>query len=111
MHGDCKPSQFLIGDGRVYLLDLDHCGVSDQAADVGTFLATLRQQEIRDDLAGGRPAARTSAARVRCSPARTSTTAPATGTWPASSGRRRWRWSARPFGPSPVRPIPRWRGR
>ena len=64
VHGDCKPSQFLIGDGRVYLLDLDHCGVSDQAADVGTFLATLRQQEIRDDLAGrGRPSARTSAAR------------------------------------------------
>ena len=108
MHGDCT-SQFLIGDGRVYLLDLDHCGVSDQAADVGTFLATLRQQEIRDDLAGrgGRPPARPRRA-VRCSPARTSTTAPATGTWPASSGRSGRPWSARPSGAARAPHSPMW---
>jgi hypothetical protein len=46
VHGDCKPAQFLLTDEGVYMLDLDHLGVSDQAADVGTFLATLRQQRL-----------------------------------------------------------------
>lgn len=57
VHGDCKPSQFLITERGVVLLDLDHVGISDQAADVGTFLATLRQQDVRHTLAGrsGRP--------------------------------------------------------
>lgn len=57
VHGDCKPSQFLITDRGVVLLDLDHVGISDQAADVGTFLASLRQQDVRHALAGrsGRP--------------------------------------------------------
>jgi aminoglycoside phosphotransferase (APT) family kinase protein len=50
IHGDCKPSQFLLGAARVALLDLDHCGVGDPAADVGTFLATLRQMGIRGTL-------------------------------------------------------------
>ena len=53
VHGDCKPSQFLLGDAHVHLLDLDHCGVSDQATDVGTFLASLRQLAVRRDLARG----------------------------------------------------------
>jgi aminoglycoside phosphotransferase (APT) family kinase protein len=44
VHGDCKPSQFLIGGSTVALLDFDHCGIADPATDVGTFLATLRQQ-------------------------------------------------------------------
>jgi aminoglycoside phosphotransferase (APT) family kinase protein len=58
VHGDCKPSQFLITERGVVLLDLDHVGISDQAADVGTFLASLRQQDVRP-LAGrsGRPSA------------------------------------------------------
>jgi aminoglycoside phosphotransferase (APT) family kinase protein len=52
VHGDCKPSQFLLrGEGDVVLLDLDSCGQGDPAADVGTFLATLRQRAVRDVLA------------------------------------------------------------
>jgi hypothetical protein len=58
VHGDCKPSQFLLAGPRVHLLDLDHCGISDQAADVGTFMATLRQFAVRHRLAG-RPEALT----------------------------------------------------
>ncbi|MDF2093339.1 hypothetical protein P0Y31_13390 [Knoellia sp. 3-2P3] len=56
VHGDCKPSQFLLGRTRVCVLDLDHVGVSDQAGDVGTFLASLRQQGIRRRLANRGPA-------------------------------------------------------
>ncbi len=56
VHGDCKPSQFLLDEQTVFLLDLDHCGISDQAADVGTFMATLRQYAVRHALAG-RPSA------------------------------------------------------
>lgn len=58
VHGDCKPSQFLVAGHQVYLMDLDHLGVSDQAADVGTFLASLRQLAVRDSVTG-RTAART----------------------------------------------------
>jgi len=47
VHGDCKPSQFLLDSRHALLLDLDHVGVSDQATDVGTFLATLRQLSLR----------------------------------------------------------------
>lgn len=54
VHGDCKPSQFLVAGHRVYLMDLDHLGISDQAADVGTFLASLRQLTVRDHLTGRR---------------------------------------------------------
>jgi aminoglycoside phosphotransferase (APT) family kinase protein len=52
VHGDCKPSQFLLGDDRrVTVLDLDSCGRADPASDVGTFLATLRQHAARGLLA------------------------------------------------------------
>ena len=56
VHGDCKPSQFLLRDGGrneggVVLLDLDSCGQADPAGDVGTFLATLRQRTVRQLLA------------------------------------------------------------
>ena len=54
VHGDCKPSQFLVDGDRVVLLDLDHCGISDPAVDPGTFLATLRQHEVRQQMAGSR---------------------------------------------------------
>ena len=55
VHGDCKPGQFLLaGDGTVYLLDFDHCGVSDQAGDAGTFVASLRQLAVRGTMAGAR---------------------------------------------------------
>ena len=50
VHGDCKPSQFLINDQRVALLDFDHCGLADPAVDVGTFLATLQQMEVRQTI-------------------------------------------------------------
>lgn len=43
IHGDCKPSQFLLNAQQMVLLDFDHCGMADPAADVGVFLASLRQ--------------------------------------------------------------------
>lgn len=46
-HGDCKPSQFLLTPAQVVLLDFDHCGMADPAADVSLFLATLRQSALR----------------------------------------------------------------
>lgn len=54
VHGDCKPSAFLLNGGSAYLLDLDHYGISDQAGDVGAFLASLRQLAVRHEL-WGRP--------------------------------------------------------
>ena len=47
VHGDCKPNQMLLDHQRVLLMDLDHVAVSDQAMDVGTFLASLRQLPLR----------------------------------------------------------------
>jgi hypothetical protein len=44
LHGDCKPSQFLMDGTSVGILDFDHCGMGDPAADVGFFLASLRQR-------------------------------------------------------------------
>jgi aminoglycoside phosphotransferase (APT) family kinase protein len=56
VHGDCKPGQFLLAEGGpVYLLDLDHCGVSDQAGDVGTFAASLRQLAVQRIASGATP--------------------------------------------------------
>jgi aminoglycoside phosphotransferase (APT) family kinase protein len=64
VHGDCKPSQFLLADGgKVALLDLDSCGRADPAGDVGTFLATLRQSGLRPT--AGRPAAASAALAQR----------------------------------------------
>ena len=48
-HGDCKPTQFLLGRGparpsrSAAVLDFDHCGMADPAADTGNFAASLRQ--------------------------------------------------------------------
>ncbi|QWZ08031.1 phosphotransferase [Nocardioides panacis] len=47
VHGDFKPSQVLLGRRHVLLMDLDHLAVADQAMDVGTFLASLRQLPLR----------------------------------------------------------------
>jgi Ser/Thr protein kinase RdoA (MazF antagonist) len=59
VHGDCTPGQFRLDGGRIFLTDLDHVGLSDQAVDVGTFLASLRQIEIRRlGRASARPGAR-----------------------------------------------------
>ncbi|HKE99747.1 MAG TPA: phosphotransferase [Actinomycetes bacterium] len=56
-HGDCKPAQFLVGRGPAALLDFDHCGMADPAADVGSFTASLRQLAIRRAAHSRRPAA------------------------------------------------------
>lgn len=50
VHGDCKPAQFLISGERVALLDFDHCGMADPAVDVGTYLATLEQMQVKQAL-------------------------------------------------------------
>jgi hypothetical protein len=49
-HGDCKHSQCMLTPAGVAILDFDHCGMSDPAADIGTYLATLRQLGIRQSL-------------------------------------------------------------
>ncbi len=54
VHGDCKPSQFLVahsrrdghGSASTGLLDFDHCGLADPAYDVGSFLAALRKRHL-----------------------------------------------------------------
>lgn len=57
VHGDCKPSQFLLKDQQVALLDFDHCGMADPAVDVGTFLATLQQMKVKHTIKNrGKPA-------------------------------------------------------
>lgn len=57
VHGDCKPSQFLIRADQVALLDFDHCGMADPAVDVGTFLATLEQMKVKQTVKNrGKPA-------------------------------------------------------
>lgn len=57
VHGDCKPSQFLIKDQQVALLDFDHCGMADPAVDVGTYLATLQQMKVKQTIKNrGKPA-------------------------------------------------------
>ncbi len=60
VHGDCKPSQFLVEGGPVALLDFDHCGMADPASDVGGFTASLTQLDLWQ-----RRKARGSAASVR----------------------------------------------
>lgn len=51
VHGDAKADQFLIRPDAMALLDFDHCGVGDPAADVADFVGKLRQRS----LASGRP--------------------------------------------------------
>lgn len=62
-HGDCKPSQFFISPTQVALLDFDHGGMADPAADVGLFLATLRQAQVQQQ---SRARQRSAAAQERC---------------------------------------------
>lgn len=50
VHGDCKPSQFLLGGPDVGLLDFDHCGLADPVSDVGAFLAALRKTAVTRSL-------------------------------------------------------------
>ncbi len=46
VHGDCKPSQFLVGDGPPAVLDFDHAGPGDPAADAGGFAASIEQLSV-----------------------------------------------------------------
>jgi len=39
IHGDCKPSQLLMDQGRVSLVDYDMASLGDPAIDVGNFMA------------------------------------------------------------------------
>jgi aminoglycoside phosphotransferase (APT) family kinase protein len=50
VHGDCKPAQFFINNEQVVLLDFDHGGMADPAVDVGTYLATLQQMQVKETL-------------------------------------------------------------
>ncbi|HEY6932501.1 MAG TPA: phosphotransferase [Marmoricola sp.] len=54
VHGDCKPSQFLVSDRHAHLMDLDHVGLADQVGDVATFLASLRQLSVRRRMTASR---------------------------------------------------------
>lgn len=46
IHGDFKPDQLLVHDGRTSLVDLDRAGRGDPAVDVGNFMAALRKQAV-----------------------------------------------------------------
>jgi aminoglycoside phosphotransferase (APT) family kinase protein len=61
VHGDCKPAQFLIQDQQVALLDFDHIGMADPAVDVGTYLATLQQMQVKQTMKNRGRAARCTA--------------------------------------------------
>jgi Phosphotransferase enzyme family len=53
-HGSYKPSQLLVRDGAVFLVDFDQFGPADPALDVGYFLAYLRPAELWYHRAGRR---------------------------------------------------------
>jgi aminoglycoside phosphotransferase (APT) family kinase protein len=46
IHGDFKPDQLLVHEGRTSLVDLDRAGRGDPAVDVGNFMAALRKQAV-----------------------------------------------------------------
>ena len=47
IHGDCKPSQFLVDDDRVALVDFDRGCLGDVAVDIGNFTAALHKEAVR----------------------------------------------------------------
>jgi aminoglycoside phosphotransferase (APT) family kinase protein len=50
-HGDFKPNQFLVADGRAALVDLDRAGIGDPVVDVANFMAVLRKKATVDGMA------------------------------------------------------------
>ena len=46
IHGDCKPSQLLIDQGRVAFVDYDMTCLGDPAIDVGNFMAQFRKYAL-----------------------------------------------------------------
>jgi hypothetical protein len=53
-HGSYKPSQLLVRDGAVFVVDFDQCCRADPALDVGYFLAYLRPAGLWYHRAGRR---------------------------------------------------------
>ena len=112
-HGDCKPSQFLLSAEQVALLDFDHCGMADPAADVALFLATLRQGRIQQQTRTHRqPAAGRGPDDVQRNAFYTAYTA-AVGACPGFAQRVAWyeglallRKAWRSFARSPWSPLP-----
>ncbi|HVS16645.1 MAG TPA: phosphotransferase [Thermoanaerobaculia bacterium] len=49
LHGDLHPSNVLVCDGRVALIDLDNMVLGDRLLDVGRFLSALRTSSLRID--------------------------------------------------------------
>jgi len=49
IHGECKPSQFLVGHGRAALVDLDRVCLGDPAIDVGHFMAVLHKEALQGE--------------------------------------------------------------
>ncbi|MFQ5806134.1 MAG: phosphotransferase family protein [Phycisphaerae bacterium] len=47
VHGDLHPSNIIVGDGRVTLIDVDSMAYGDPLVDVGRFLASLRTSSLR----------------------------------------------------------------
>jgi hypothetical protein len=48
VHGDLHPSNVLVADGRVILIDLDNMTLGDRLLDVGRFLSALRTSALRE---------------------------------------------------------------
>lgn len=46
VHGDFKPSQMLLRDGRLALVDFDRAARGDPALDVGNFMAQFRKETL-----------------------------------------------------------------
>ncbi|HVS62047.1 MAG TPA: phosphotransferase [Thermoanaerobaculia bacterium] len=49
LHGDLHPSNVLVCNGRVSLIDLDNMVLGDRLLDVGRFLSALRTSSLRVD--------------------------------------------------------------
>jgi len=47
IHGDFMPSQLLIDEGRVAVVDFDNASLGDPAVDAGNFMAKLHRMAVR----------------------------------------------------------------
>ena len=46
IHGDCKPSQLLIDNNRISVVDFDKASLGDPAIDVGNLMAQFRREAL-----------------------------------------------------------------
>lgn len=67
IHGDCKPSQFLMNEGQVALVDFDRACLGDPAVDIGNFIAALHKEAVRGQEYGRELASFFLAEYERCS--------------------------------------------